>query len=147
MAEWKFLTARVSAFPFGLKPYCLHQMASTREGFEKFDRCYGYFSNLSRPEAYALKRLLNSCPEYNCTNARVSKSKKGGTWMVSMDYLVEHKEPHGRQFFYHGERMDYPDWRNKIAWCGGLAQWDRFDCQMGDTSEDFEWAGFKAVKF
>lgn len=45
-----------------------------------------------------------------------------------------------------GKTDELKGWRNSIAVAGGLAQWDRFDCQMGDTSEDFEWAFYKAVK-
>lgn len=147
MEQYRFLTPTVSKFPFGLKPYCLNQTEATMKGMENFNRCFGYISGLSRQEAYAVKRLLNSCLEYNCINARVGKCKHGGDWMVSFDYTTERKPAPGRKFYINGELTEYKDWRNLIAAAGGLAQWDRFDCQMGDTSEDFEWSRFKAVKF
>ena len=148
MDTYSLLQPRVSVFPFGLKPYCLHQTECAREGFEKFNRNFGYISGLSRPEAYALKRLLNSCIEYNCPNAMGSKCKHEGDWMVSFDYVTERKPTApAYKFYLNGELTEYKDWRNLIATAGGLDQWDRFDCQMGDTSEDFAWGLFKAVKF
>lgn len=147
MATYSLLQPRVSVFPFGLKPYCLNQTECAREGFEKFNRNFGYISGLSRPEAYALKRLFNSYIEYNCPNAMVSKCKHEGDWMVSFDYVTERKPAApDYKFYFNGELTEYKDWRNLIAAAGGLAQWDRFECQMGDTSEDFEWGLFKAVK-
>ena len=148
MATYSLLQPRVSVFPLGLKPYCLCQMESTREGFENLDCNFGYIRGLSRPEAYALKRLFNSCVEYNCANASVRKCKHGGEeWSISFDYVTErnHTAP-AYKFYLNGELTEYKDWRNIIATAGGLAHWDRFECQMGDTSEYFEWGFFKAVK-
>lgn len=146
MEQYRFLTPTVSKFPFGLKPYCLNQTEATMKGMENFNRCFGYISGLRRQEAYAVKHLLNSCLEYNCINARVGKCKYDGDWTVSFDYVTERKPAPYRKFYINGELTEYKDWRNSIAVAGGLAQWDRFDCQMGDTSEDFEWAFYKAVK-
>lgn len=47
-----------------------------------------------------------------------------------------------RKFYINGAEVEYKAWREAIKNAGGLSRWDEFDCRMGDTSEDFQWAHF-----
>lgn len=47
-----------------------------------------------------------------------------------------------RKFYINGAEVEYKAWREAIKNAGGLSRWDEFDCRMGDTSKDFQWAHF-----